>query len=43
MSALSIMLTLPLSVVVSHICAASFLAVMFGAPAMLIWAQRYKK
>lgn len=42
-SALSVTLTLSLSVSVSFIYGAVFAFVTFVAPALLVWAQRFKK
>lgn len=43
MSAMSVWLILPFSSTVAYLCATCFACVTFVAPAVLVWAQRYKK
>lgn len=43
LSGLSLALTYPLSATATYLYAFSFIFVTFVAPAMLVWAQRYKK
>jgi len=43
LSAISLLLTAPLSPLVAWIYAGALSLILFAAPAALVWAQRYKK